>query len=184
MGGAYLSGINDNSRSQCTGWPTVEVFTQGDYMLGGWGRAAIYKQPFEGSSCFDTTQNGDETGVDCGGSCEACGTGGYFGCYQDCGANADGARVNRVCDDIPRIDVTTIAECRTACANYQYMGLACPRGTQGQGKSTVTRSPGTYLTACLCLPRSQPPRQRCRVVRSQAPPPRPRPLQSHLGHHG
>ena len=68
-------------RNQCTGYPEG-VFEDGDYFLGGWGRAALYKAPFASSSCFDNQQNGDEEGIDCGGSCSACGTGGYFGCCK------------------------------------------------------------------------------------------------------
>ena len=94
---------DDNGQSQCVGFPSEGLFEDGDYYLGksstpslvslerpqhlpsrtgGWGRAAIYKQPFASASCFDQEQNGDEEGVDCGGSCSACGNGGYFGCKQ------------------------------------------------------------------------------------------------------
>ena len=56
--------------------------------------------------------------------------------YQDCGRNAEGASMGRVCDDVNpatgetmRKDVQTIAECREFCADFEFLGLACPRGT-------------------------------------------------------
>lgn len=40
------------------------------FYLMGWGVYAAWIQP--APSCFDNRQNGVETGVDCGGGCEAC----------------------------------------------------------------------------------------------------------------
>lgn len=69
------SGIQANGH--CNGFP-AGVFTmteeQTTYPLGGACRAAIYRQPFTAiSTCHDGVQNGDESGVDCGGSCPTCG---------------------------------------------------------------------------------------------------------------
>ena len=49
----------------------------------------------------------------------------FMGCFHDCGTTSEGHTMDRVCDDM-RTTVTDIQTCKTTCAAYTYMGLACP----------------------------------------------------------
>merc|ERR1719163_809471 len=51
---------------------TATAMTLDIHVGHGWWRYELVKV----TTCDDSTQNGDETGVDCGGSCTACATGG------------------------------------------------------------------------------------------------------------
>ena len=50
------------------------------------------------------------------------------GCYHDCGDDASGNSMDRVCDDTSFTQVATVDECRAACVNggFNFMGLTCP----------------------------------------------------------
>ena len=81
-----------------------------------------------GPSCRDGERNGDEEGVDCGGSCDAC-VEGYYGCYHDCGTMSDGSTMDRVCkkeDGWQLQKATSIRECEALCADYAYFAIGCP----------------------------------------------------------
>jgi hypothetical protein len=45
------------------------------------------------ATCFDTVKNGDETDIDCGGSCPGCGPHGFCASDSDCGRTALGCYV-------------------------------------------------------------------------------------------
>jgi len=124
-----------------------------EYKLGGACRAAIYRQPFDArSTCKDGVQNGDETGVDCGGSCPMCG--GYYGCYHDCGTLADGSTMDRVCRDEGEWamqKVTSIEECEARCDGYTYMALACPSDMSQGWRRADDDGSGEVRVQSLCL---------------------------------
>ena len=53
------------------------------------------------------------------------------GCFHDCETTSSGASMDRVCDDLSYTitSVTDVETCVERCADYSYMGLACPTHT-------------------------------------------------------
>ena len=59
------------------------------------------------------------------------------GCFQDCGTTSSGAGMDRVCDELSYKTVTDVETCKVRCANYLYMGLACPHGPDQYSDTAV-----------------------------------------------
>jgi|EP01046_Picozoa_sp_COSAG06_P022067 hypothetical protein len=51
------------------------------------------------------------------------------GCYHDCGTHANGAAMDRVCDDLGNANVQSPEECRARCqdAGFSMFALGCPQ---------------------------------------------------------
>ena len=77
-------------------------------------------------TCLDTVRNGDETGVDCGGSCTGCDTGGGCNAGADClsGVCLNGACQAAACDDQVRNGDETDVDCGGSCGGCDD-GLLC-----------------------------------------------------------
>ncbi|HEY1585822.1 MAG TPA: hypothetical protein VGH63_09065, partial [Polyangia bacterium] len=69
-------------------------------------------------SCFDRVRNGDETDVDCGGSCGPCAGGGACKISSDCDAHACDSGVCRApsCSDAIRDGFEIDVDCGDGCA--------------------------------------------------------------------
>ncbi|WP_373045406.1 fibrinogen-like YCDxxxxGGGW domain-containing protein [Vulgatibacter sp.] len=81
-------------------------------------------------SCSDDEQNGDETDVDCGGSCEPCAVGGSCESDDDCQSAwcNEGSCGDPACDDGVRNGDETGADCGGSCAPCE-VGGTCEAGS-------------------------------------------------------
>jgi len=90
-------------------------------------------------SCSDGTQNGSETGIDCGGSCSACATGKGCQVDGDCQSFVCQGLVCQApaCDDGKRNGSETATDCGGSCVADCADGLGCNSGGDCQsGKCT------------------------------------------------
>lgn len=96
-----------------------------------------------GPSCADSTQNGNESDVDCGGSCAACGAGKNCAAPGDCESQVctAGTCVAAACDDGVKNGSETTTDCGGGCPCD--VGSPCAAG--GDCKSKV-------CTNLLCAP--------------------------------
>jgi len=76
------------------------------------------QQKCEAPSCDDYAQNGDETGLDCGGSCKGCGTGIACATNADCTSSVCTSSVCQAarCDDGVKNGSESDRDCGAGCA--------------------------------------------------------------------
>lgn len=92
------------------------------------GRCAEAAAP----SCFDRVRDGDETDIDCGGSCGACATGRACSAASDCQSNAcNGTCAAPSCDNGVRDGFETDVDCGGQCGGCA-VGQACWSGDDCQ----------------------------------------------------
>lgn len=105
------------------------------------GRCAEAAEP----SCFDRVRDGDETDVDCGGSCGACAAGRACEGASDCQSNAcDGTCAAPSCDNGVRDGYETDVDCGGPCGGCA-LGQAC-----WSGNDCLSGQCGEPCTDVLC----------------------------------
>jgi len=97
-------------------------------------------------SCSDTTQNGSETDIDCGGTCGPCATGKHCGGNGDCSSFVctDGVCQAPSCFDSVRNGSETDRDCGGSCVADCGNGLGCNSGgdcLSGKCTSNVCQVP-------------------------------------------
>jgi hypothetical protein len=103
--------------------------------------------PSTASSCFDRVKNGNETDVDCGGSCGACAGGFSCAIATDCESNAceTGRCALPSCENGVRDGFETDVDCGTECGPCAT-GKACWSDGDCASKQCGAPCTGTLCT--------------------------------------
>jgi hypothetical protein len=97
--------------------------------------------------CSDGTTSGDESGVDCGGSCAPCPSGGGCGDAADCtsGVCSSGICQSPTCNDGVRNGTELAVDCGGACPN------GCPTGTTCTTSGDCTAPDTCDVSQGICV---------------------------------